>query len=235
MESQKQYLQKLKSLEKEVKTIAYVDLSNVIGWQTKLKWKFSAAHIIKQLAKIPNLSEVKVYYGTDKSNEIKEKKSKIFLTALRASGGIIKTKEVKWINKQIDKNYLIKKQTLDLFSSDVEVKIDEAIDLMKKSGVTICEPKCNFDVEMALDIIDDQDKVSAIVIFSGDSDFVTVLQKLKLKNKKIYLFGVRGTVAKELWNYIDFYIDFGQWYSGEKNYFATPSQIITAKKPPNKK
>ena len=81
------------------------------------------------------------------------------------------------------------------------------------------EPKCNFDVEMALDILDSIDKVSAFFLFSGDSDLHEPLERLKLKGKNVYVFGVRGQVARELWKSCSKYVDFGKWYEGYKKGF----------------
>ena len=78
------------------------------------------------------------------------------------------------------------------------------------------EPKCNFDVEMALDILDSIDKVSGILLFSGDSDLKAPLERLRLKGKNVYVFGVRGQVATELWKVLTRYIDFGKWYAGPR-------------------
>ncbi|MBL7130791.1 MAG: NYN domain-containing protein [Candidatus Omnitrophica bacterium] len=67
---------------------------------------------------------------------------------------------------------------------------------------------------MALDILDAIDKTSGILLFSGDSDLKEPLERLKLKGKHIYVFGVRGQVARELWQVLSKYIDFGKWYQG---------------------
>ena len=42
------------------------------------------------------------------------------------------------------------------------------------------------------------------------------MQEQKLKGKKIYIFGVQGLVAKELWQACSKYIDFGKWYQGHR-------------------
>ena len=90
------------------------------------------------------------------------------------------------------------------------------IDYLQKQGIVIEEPKCNFDVEMALDMLDNIDKVSGILLFSGDSDFKEPLERFKLKGKHNYVFGVRGQVAAELWKVLSEYIDFGWWYEGPR-------------------
>jgi uncharacterized LabA/DUF88 family protein len=85
---------------------------------------------------------------------------------------------------------------------------------------------------MSLDILDRLDQVSGIVIFSGDSDFAEVIKRAKVKNKRIYLFGVRNSVAKELWELIDVYIDFGLWFNGIRK--RSQNNINKMQKSPNK-
>ena len=80
------------------------------------------------------------------------------------------------------------------------------------------EPKCNFDVEIAMDMLDDTDKVTAVMLFSGDSDLLGPLVRLKVKGKKVGLVGVRGKVAGELHRIKDKYIDFGKFYTGKRTY-----------------
>jgi uncharacterized LabA/DUF88 family protein len=94
--------------------------------------------------------------------------------------------------------------------------LDEFIAYLQEQKIKIEEPKCNFDVEMALDMLDATDKISGILLFSGDSDLYEPCERLILKGKKIYVFGVRGQVARELWSSCSRYIDFGQWYQGPK-------------------
>ncbi len=83
-------------------------------------------------------------------------------------------------------------------------------------GISCKLQKCNFDVEMALDMLDATDKVSGILLFSGDSDLPEPLERLKIKGKNIYVFGVRGQMARELWKSCTKFINFGKWYDGSK-------------------
>ena len=204
---------KKNNFSKEARLIAYLDLTNMFHWQDTLKWNFSIYHVIKQLLEINVMKEVRLYYGL---NNRELEKSENFHRRLRENGAIVITKLVKWIKKEITKNLFIKPSTLDLFDDSAHSKLDELIEYLQKQGIKIEEPKCNFDVEMALDILDAQDKVSGILLFSGDSDLKEPLERLKLKKKNIYVFGVRGQVAKELWQVCSKYIDFGKWYEGHR-------------------
>ncbi len=69
-----------------------------------------------------------------------------------------------------------------------------------------------------MDILDDVEKMTAILLFSGDSDLHEPLERLKIKGKKIGIVGVRGNVAGELHEIKDKYIDFGKFYTGKRAY-----------------
>lgn len=198
---------------RETSVIAFLDLTNMFHWQDILKWNFSIYHVIRQLLEAESVKEIRVYYGLN-TRELQN--SENFHQHLRKSGAIVITKPVKWIKKEINKNLFVRPATLGLFDDNAHTKLDELIAYLQQQGIVIEEPKCNFDVEMALDILDSMEKVSGILLFSGDSDMKEPLERLKLKRKHIYIFGVRGLVAKELWQSCSRYIDFGKWYEGPK-------------------
>ena len=51
---------------------------------------------------------------------------------------------------------------------------------------------------------------------ASDSDLHSPLERLKLKGKRIYIFGVRGHIASELWQLCLKYVNFGKWYEGDR-------------------
>ncbi len=197
----------------ETSLIAYLDMTNMFHWQDTLEWQFSVYDIIKQLIGIRALKEVRVYYGL---NERELEKSERFHKRMRECGAIVITKPVKWIKKKIEKKLFVTSFTLNRLDENARYKLDEFITYLQEQKIGIEEPKCNFDVEMALDILDATERVSGILLFSGDSDLCEPLKRLKLKGKKIYVFGVRGQVAKELMENCFKYIDFGKWYQGPR-------------------
>lgn len=198
---------------KESSLIAFLDLANMFHWQDALKWNFSIYQVIKQLLSIKSIKEIRVYYGL---NTRDPQKSENFHRRLRKTGAIVVSKPVKWIKKELTKELFARRSTLNLFDDNAHTKLYELITYLQQQGILIEEPKCNFDVEMALDILDAEDKVSGVLLFSGDSDMKEPLERLKLKGKHVYIFGVRGQVAKELWQVLTKYIDFGRWYIGPK-------------------
>jgi uncharacterized LabA/DUF88 family protein len=66
--------------------------------------------------------------------------------------------------------------------------------------------KANFDVEIAVDAVEMQDRFDTFILFSGDSDFDYLLQFLKKRNKTTIVVSAKHHVAKELIETSDKYI-----------------------------
>ena len=67
--------------------------------------------------------------------------------------------------------------------------------------------KANFDVEISVDAVANLNQFKTMILFSGDSDFVYLLNFLKENGKRVILFSRKGHVAKELFSAIDCYFD----------------------------
>lgn len=208
----------IKWVNNQTAIYVYLDLTNIFHWQDVLGWKFRIEDMIEQLFTFPNVKEVKVYYG---KNERDLKNSEAFHNRIKKTGAILRTKPMKFIPKTIKEGMFFQRKTLTLFDDGVKNKISELVDELQKSGIAIEEPKCNFDVEMAMDMLDDTDKLTAIMLFSGDSDMCAPLERLKVKGKHIGVVGVRGKVAGELHNIKNKYIDFGKFYTGKMEYIKS--------------
>jgi uncharacterized LabA/DUF88 family protein len=66
--------------------------------------------------------------------------------------------------------------------------------------------KCNFDVEMTMDMVQQMENYDTVFLWSGDSDFHILLQYLKSKKKKVIILCNRGFVSEELYKYSDLFI-----------------------------
>ena len=200
-------------MAKETAVIAYVDLANVFNWRKTLKWQIRIEDMIRSIWAFPTVKEIKVYYGT---NNREPEKSKALHNRIRKAGAILRTKPVKYIRKTIDESFFVRQSTLKSFTPEATTLVQSIVSAVQSSGSVIEERKCNFDVEMAMEMLDDMDRVSAVLLFSGDSDFFAPLERLKIKNRRIYVVGVRGQVAKELFDIKDAFIDFGKLYIGRR-------------------
>ena len=58
--------------------------------------------------------------------------------------------------------------------------------------------KANFDVEMTADVLLNLKDIDLIIIFSGDSDFAYLCKLIHDRNKKVYFFASKRTLAWEL-------------------------------------
>lgn len=208
----------LEWINKETSINTYLDLTNMFHWQDVLGWRFRIEDIIKQLFTFSNIKEVKVYYGLNMRDE---KNSRAFHGRIRKTGAILRDKPMKFIQKDINESLFFQRKTLTLFEGSVMSKIQELIEELQKSGIVIEEPKCNFDVEIAMDMMDDAEKITAVLLFSGDSDLKEPIERLKVKGKRVCVVGVRGNVAGELHEIKDKYIDFGRFYTGKKTYIKS--------------
>ncbi len=196
-------------IEKETAVMAYLDVANIIGWQKRLGWKVRIVRLVEQLRALQSVREVKAYYGT---NERALKQSEAFNRDVMEAGAILRTKPVKFICKTVDLGMFFKKMTLNQLDLGTTTLMKSVVESVQSSGTVIEEPKCNFDVEMTMDLMDDAERASGFMLFSGDSDFYAPLERLKLKGKRIYVVGARGTVSRELFRIADTFIDIGKLY-----------------------
>ena len=67
--------------------------------------------------------------------------------------------------------------------------------------------KANFDVEIAVDVMEMADKFDTLVLFSGDSDFDYLIKILKSKGKRVVVISTKYHISKELIESGSKYID----------------------------
>ncbi len=80
------------------------------------------------------------------------------------------------------------------------------ISIIDEHGEVIQE-KGNMDVEMTIDAVYLSEKYNTAILFSGDSDFLALVNYLKKHGKKIYIFSSRNNVSQELRTGADGYTD----------------------------
>jgi NYN domain len=78
-----------------------------------------------------------------------------------------------------------------------------------RSGNYVFIPKCNFDIEIAVDAMRLIESYDTLCLFSGDADFVALLRYLKGKGKKIILIK-GGRIKRELGMAADIKIEAAQ-------------------------
>lgn len=172
----------------------FVDFGNVRPWAKELwpeenKFRISQELDIIKLAEIINwIFPVKklFYYGRyteninfpkDHENNKKYRASIFRLDKARKSGFEVKTKDIKMIPHYDESGVFLNKM-----------------------------PKCNFDVEITMDMITKTEKYDTVMLFSGDSDFGGLLNYLKSKGKRVIVVCTRNRMSKELQAVADIFI-----------------------------
>lgn len=166
------------------KIYTFVDFGNVNRWFNKDIWGWNGYKLandenliidIEKMAYFIELfSEKKYfYYGFNQNDE-----SSLHITVTaRRSRFITRTKPIQWI-----KHYLSSEE-ISIYTNPLlnnRVKTD-------RDGSFINIPKCNFDVEMCLDIVRLKDKYDTACVFTSDNDFSPLFEYLIKSGKKVIL------------------------------------------------
>ena len=160
---------------------SFVDFGNVNYWFAEDRQSPDGSalpdgrRLVIDVAKLKEFADlfsddVRFYYGHDAANP----KSLGFIQALREIYGKhrVFTKPMQKIRHHLN---------------DVESVANTRETHQDREGTYICIPKCNFDVEIAVDTIKLADRYDAICLFSSDADFVHLARYLKSKGKKVIL------------------------------------------------
>lgn len=193
---------KLQSLgivnEKFGRILAIIDFGNVTYWYHKDRIGPDAAplkedqQLVVDLEKLHSFTkdfayQSRFYYGwhprLPNSQHIVVKADKL--------GFIKNTKQIQYV-----KHYL---------SEDEQIK-DGVLIQTDVSGSYIKIPKCNFDVEIAVDSMRLMEDYDTLCLFSGDSDFARLAYYLKKRGKKIIVMA-SGQIYHELKKAADLYIN----------------------------
>ncbi len=88
----------------------------------------------------------------------------------------------------------------------VRKKALKRISVMTKKG-EIVQEKGNMDVEITIDATRNLEKYDVAVFFSGDSDFLALVNYLKQNRRKVYVFSSKKNISEELRTGSDGYLD----------------------------
>jgi len=171
---QKEIQKFTKSFEnKRDRTIVIIDYGNVEKWKNSLKWRVGIrelARLIKHFSQGHKFLR-RFYYGADYGKHE---------SSSRLSG---------W------SNYILK--TADMNGFEVFSKRVKYIH--SADNVRGFEKKCDLDVEMAIDLIEERDNYDIIMLFSGDGDLMRAIQYLnKEYGKKCIVMSARGHIGREV-------------------------------------
>ena len=207
MQSHEVVIKKLKKLF-DGRVYMYIDYANIRPWSNKLKWHIQITRLKQFLDSFDNIENIKFYQGTLRG-DIKSEKE---IEKLRKNKFELRTKSVKIIKLSINAtsistdssallNQFIRRALMRKYDIGTIEFLNEKFAEMNKAGIYFIEDrKCNFDVEIGVDMLLDYERnnVDIFVLWSGDSDFADPLRKLLENNKKVILFATAGRISREL-------------------------------------
>ena len=150
----------------------FIDASNV--WNAvKSKKKFIEYKYLRNYFKINfNASKVEIFYydsyPKDGTREYNLDGKHKFFTYLKKGLG-----------------FMVRKKEL------------KRISVISKDGELIIE-KGNMDVEITIDALHNIKKYNIAILFSGDADFLALVNYLKNNGKKVYIFSSKDNISHEL-------------------------------------
>jgi uncharacterized LabA/DUF88 family protein len=199
---------KLKKMSESVfklkgKTIVLIDWANVYGWFKKLKWEIDPKRLYDYLKSYPEIIDIRFYFGLEKGNERSEK----FHQEIKNIGYNLVSKEVKWVPAEVKiaPRFKFQNKIYNLFESgkikpeDYNKFVVSLNDILNQAG--LLRRKCDFDVEITLDVMERINEIDGVILFSGDGDFKVLCEYLLDKGKQVIVvhpFGVRGREYNEL-------------------------------------
>ncbi|MEA1962757.1 MAG: NYN domain-containing protein [Patescibacteria group bacterium] len=190
-------------------TNVYIDYANVRPWSFKLGWNIEFRRLKQFFDSFDNMQSIKIYDGTLEGDGVSEKSSRLKKSVFKDG---FKTKPVKIMKHSIDFTS-IKLTATDLLEQFIRQCLIRKYDIatieflnlkfkdMNDGGKFYIEDrKCNFDVEIGVDMLMDFERndVTTYVLWSGDSDFYDPVKKLLQEEKNVVLFATARKVSTEL-------------------------------------
>src|SRR3989344_3329566 len=190
------------------KTRVYIDYANVRPWSVKLGWHIELKRLKQFLDSFDTVEAVNFYNGYLAGNERSEKEK----TEAEDNKYFLRTKPVKIMKLSIDISSILPDSTVLLSQfvrrallkkyqiTTVEYLNERFKDMNKNGEYFIEDMKCNFDVEIGVDMLLDCERniAETFILWSGDSDFADSIEKLVSTGKKVCLFATAGRISSEL-------------------------------------
>jgi len=189
------------------KTHIYVDYGNVRPWSEKLGWHVDLKRLFQLFDSFTCPKKLNFYYGTLKGDY----ESESFIRKIKEWGYSVITKPVKKITISIDassvssgspdilRNFIARPLLESLSVKQIE-ELNAHLKALNNQGKMFFEDsKCNFDVEIGTDMLEDmRNGVEGFILWSCDCDFADTILNLLEAGKKVTAFAIAGRFAKEL-------------------------------------
>ena len=186
----------------------YIDYANIRPWSEKTKFHIDFKRLKQFIDSFDNTNVNNFYQWILEWDERSEKEA----VEIEKAGFNFVTKPVKIMKFSIDtssidktspilinqfiRNSLLRKLRIE----DIEYLNSVLDDMNDKWQKYIEDRKCNFDVEIWVDILVDLEKstIDTFILWSWDSDFVYPLKKVLESWKRAILFATSWKVSREL-------------------------------------
>lgn len=189
-------------------TAVYIDYANVRPWSTKLGWHIELKRLKQFLDSFDTVKSVSLYNGYLKNDPNAQKE----IYDINRLGYTLQTKPVKIMRLKIDARRIVPTSTellrqfispalLRRYTSPTIKYLNGCfVDMNRRGEYFIEERKCNFDVEMAVDMLleSEKGKTQNFILWSGDSDFYDPLRRILKSNRNAVVFGTAGRISAEL-------------------------------------
>jgi len=185
------------------KTLVCIDWANVYGWQENLDWKISADKLIEYLLSYKEIFKVNFYFGTDITKESQDFISSLQKKEEKEERFSVITKEVKYVPVDLDRSYLksrinnIKKTILAMDLRKQNIDGSHVKELENLLSQPLRRRKCDFDIEIALDVFRNLENFDSFILFSGDGDYKPLVQYCIENKKQAIIVAQPGSLGKE--------------------------------------
>ena len=149
------------------RTMVLIDWANIFHAQAKNGWTVDTRKLFSLFKQHGNVHDIVLFHGTDQ-----HAKSQSFLTQQIATGYRIVTKAVK----------------------KVPVTRDHEGHLLSEP---ILRRKCDFDVEIAKEILLNLENYQGFILLSGDGDYAPIFDVLRDRRKQAILVFPKGGLGRE--------------------------------------
>ncbi len=177
------------------KTAVFIDWANVYGWNKHRHKPISPRKLYAYLKSYKEVENILFYYGLDK-----HPKSKQFLNKVKHIGFNVITKDVKYIPVSLDSSHFrqLAKEVKDSLTSIKNLDPKDIEKILQILNRKILRRKCDFDIEISMDVHNLQDNFDTLIFFSGDGDFAPLINHLAGRQKQVIVVFGQGHLGKEI-------------------------------------
>ena len=179
-----------------MKTFVFIDYANIKAWAREKGLSFDLEVLYAWLKNSYKVQQIYFYYGTDTRNP----KSQKFLEKIKSIGYVLRTKPVKYFRISLLNllNQRSNREMLKQLSPKIQKDLFQEVRELEKKSIRLLLPKANFDVEITLDLSLSKNQCNRVLLFSGDSDFTSIVNYLRINKKEVVVVSGRKYLSGDL-------------------------------------